>query len=191
MHRGFTLVELLITVSIIAVLASISIGVFANIQKSSRDSKRKSDLAIVQGVLEQYRADQGFYPRIINAVAGANPYWMDRDGLALTNSLGIGDPVPPSIVRTYLQKLPLDPINNSLIAHPYLYAYFPLPAKSIIPSDPYDCDNTSGKYCTSYCLFTNMEVTSNSLNTTPCLSISQNWSGVPWDSVFNYQVKGL
>lgn len=59
---GFTLVELLVAVSILVVLTVISLTTFSSVQKNGRDSKRKADLATIQGALEQYHADIGFYP---------------------------------------------------------------------------------------------------------------------------------
>lgn len=61
--RGFTLLELLIVVAIMAILGSIIIG--ANISSSyqkARDSKRKQDLNKMVRILEDYYNDHGHYP---------------------------------------------------------------------------------------------------------------------------------
>lgn len=84
--HGFTLVELLITISILVLLSTIGIVTYSQVFKSGRDAKRQSDLKTIQSALEQYRADQGFYPDTI-------PF-----GGALTNA-----------GKTYLKEIPQDP----------------------------------------------------------------------------------
>lgn len=64
--RGFTLVELLVTVSIISILAAIGMTIYSSVLKQGRDSKRQSDLRSIQSALEQYYADQFNYPVNIN-----------------------------------------------------------------------------------------------------------------------------
>jgi general secretion pathway protein G len=62
--RGFTLLELLVSMTIIAVLTAIGIVSYSSVNKRSRDVKRKSDLEQVRSALEMYRADNGAYPNI-------------------------------------------------------------------------------------------------------------------------------
>ncbi len=59
---GFTLVELLIVISIIGVLAAITTASFTQAQKKSRDGKRKADLKAVQQAVEQYYHANNKYP---------------------------------------------------------------------------------------------------------------------------------
>lgn len=49
---GFTLVELLVVVAIIAVLSIIGITIFGNVQKNARDSRRKADIDSIAQAME-------------------------------------------------------------------------------------------------------------------------------------------
>src|SRR3989338_10013359 len=51
---GFTLMELLVVISIIAILITVGLTSFSTAQKKARDTKRKSDIKEVQTSLEQY-----------------------------------------------------------------------------------------------------------------------------------------
>ncbi len=62
LRKGFTYLELMISISIIAILASAALYMYTNAQSDSRDSRRKSDLAQIQLALEAYKADYNTYP---------------------------------------------------------------------------------------------------------------------------------
>lgn len=62
MKKGFTLVELLVTITIIGILASIGLNTFTSAQKKSRDAKRKAYLRQITDALEAYNNDKGEYP---------------------------------------------------------------------------------------------------------------------------------
>ena len=61
-HRGFTIVELLIVIVVIAILAAISIVAYNGIQSRANDSAVKSDLASASKALELYYVDNSAYP---------------------------------------------------------------------------------------------------------------------------------
>ena len=62
MKRGFTLIEILIVVAIIAILASVVLVGLGPTQQAGRDARRLSDLRGVQNALELYFSACGFYP---------------------------------------------------------------------------------------------------------------------------------
>jgi prepilin-type N-terminal cleavage/methylation domain-containing protein len=55
MRRGFTIVELLVVITIIVILAAITLVVYNNLQNGSYDSAVKSDLDNTTGLLESFR----------------------------------------------------------------------------------------------------------------------------------------
>lgn len=61
-NRGFTLVELLIVIVVIAILAAISIVAFNGVQQRGRDSARQSDVSNIVKALTAYTADDYDWP---------------------------------------------------------------------------------------------------------------------------------
>ena len=62
MKKGFSLIELLVALSIMALIMGASLTAFEASKKSARDAKRKTDLESIRSALEIYRSDNGGYP---------------------------------------------------------------------------------------------------------------------------------
>ncbi len=62
--KGFTLIELMVVISILAILVTIGVTSYSTIRKNSRDSIRKSDLHTIQNALEQYYGKNEAYASI-------------------------------------------------------------------------------------------------------------------------------
>ena len=62
--HGFTLIEMLVVISIIGVLMAIALVAFQSSRASARDAKRQADLEQIRSALELFRADSsnGLYP---------------------------------------------------------------------------------------------------------------------------------
>lgn len=60
--NGFTLIEMIIVITIIAVLATGSLATFRTVALNSRDQQRIRDLQSIKQALELYRNDLHFYP---------------------------------------------------------------------------------------------------------------------------------
>jgi prepilin-type N-terminal cleavage/methylation domain-containing protein len=60
--RGFTIVELLIVIVVIAILAAITIVAYNGIQERATNSKNVSEAVQVAKLLESYKAVNGAYP---------------------------------------------------------------------------------------------------------------------------------
>lgn len=88
---GFTLVELLVTATIISLLAAVSIASYSAISKNSRDAKRKADLEQVRTALEIFRSQNNYYPSATGD---------------MSNLLGAG------LTTDYINPIPEDPLIN-------------------------------------------------------------------------------
>jgi len=73
-HRcqGFTLIELMVVMSLIVVLAGISVGVYANGQTRAREAVLKEDLFRMRDAINQYYADKQAYPPALADLVSAN-----------------------------------------------------------------------------------------------------------------------
>ena len=60
--KGFTLIEVLVAMTIVAVLMGLALVSYQGARKSARDGRRKADLEQVRSALEMCRADTGSYP---------------------------------------------------------------------------------------------------------------------------------
>ena len=60
--RGFTIVELVVSIVIIGILASIGIASYNRIQIESRDSQREAAVTTIMGALEKFYEKNGEYP---------------------------------------------------------------------------------------------------------------------------------
>lgn len=62
--KGFTIVELLIVIVVIAILATLVIVTFTGIQQKARDSQRQTDINALDSHLEAFYANNGYYPTL-------------------------------------------------------------------------------------------------------------------------------
>ena len=83
--KGFTLIELMIVVSIVGILATLAAPSYQSSLIKARETVLRHDLFTLRELLDQHRADQGKYPPSL-------------DGL---------------ITAGYLRALPKDPFTNS------------------------------------------------------------------------------
>ncbi|MGH9689176.1 MAG: type II secretion system protein [Candidatus Acidiferrales bacterium] len=64
--RGFTLLELMIVVSIIVILATLAAGRYQRSLELARQAAQKKDLAVMNNAIQQYTEDKGQSPNSLD-----------------------------------------------------------------------------------------------------------------------------
>ena len=104
--RGFTLMELMITIVILGILISLGLSSYTSVNRKNRDNRRKNNLRSIATSLEAYYNDKGKYPN--NGSNGEISGCSTNDnqvcvwGSAFTDSKG----------TVYMPKLPGDPSST-------------------------------------------------------------------------------
>lgn len=117
--KGFTLIEILVVMTIIGILAGLSLTASMGAKKSSRDGKRKADLEQIRSALEMYRVDRNTYVSTATAcdssIGACGTCPCSPAGSDWAGNLESVLEAPPG----YISDLPTDPLNNST----YYYYY--------------------------------------------------------------------
>jgi general secretion pathway protein G len=66
--RGFTLIELMVVISLIVILASMGLVQYRNSMIRAREATLNEDLFRMRGALDQYYADKNQYPPSLDAL---------------------------------------------------------------------------------------------------------------------------
>jgi prepilin-type N-terminal cleavage/methylation domain-containing protein len=101
--HGLSLVEMLIVIGVIALLATMVIGIAGRIDNQSKEKGLKSTFALLEGALEEYREYQGVFP--------AQPV-KDFTDVSAHSELLYGELYSIPSSRKILEK-----VNDSLIKH--------------------------------------------------------------------------
>ena len=106
---GFTLIELMVTLSVIVVIVSILTASFFDIRLQNRDAIRVSDISQLQMALRAYKRDLGVYPSVIT------------QGQALSTTSTV-----------YIAKVPTPPTPQDYICgdYPVYSSYYYVPTES-------------------------------------------------------------
>lgn len=104
LSRGFTLIEVMVVVVIMAILAAIIVPRIMSRPDQAKVVKVKQDIASISDALDLYRIDNGQYP-------------TQAQGLKALVTKPTTPPVPENYSPDgYLKEMPLDPWG-----HPYRY----------------------------------------------------------------------
>lgn len=101
-QRGFTIIELLIVIAIIAILAGLVLNNFQGAQAKARDTQRVTDTNNVHSKLEEYYNENGAYPgdldtNAVNSLTAADfpgidaESLSDPDGNAIVSNAAVAD----------------------------------------------------------------------------------------------------
>ncbi len=132
-NKGFTLLELLVVIGIIAILVAVGTASYSTVQKKARDAKRKTDLKELQSAYEQYYSICDFkYPL---------PPDLSSSGIECSAT------TPPT---TIMSPAPVDPLNTGI----YTYTVPVIQADAYTLCAYLETENgnqpsTPGKYCLS------------------------------------------
>lgn len=128
-QKGFTIVELLIVVVVIAILAAVTVVAFNGIQTRARDASRLSDIQTINRAILAYYAVNGTYPEeTASPGVGGFEASTDTAGTFLEHLKNAG----------FLAQVPLDPKNSGT----YYYGYYLYP----VGWGGNGCADARGKY---------------------------------------------
>src|SRR5258708_8364534 len=105
MGKGFSLLELLIAVSVVAIISAIGFASYSQAQLIARDARRKADLRALKTGLELYRQNSAskLYPASTATVGITRPFTTG----AFTSSGA--DPWITGLTTAYISGVPKDP----------------------------------------------------------------------------------
>lgn len=158
MKRGFTLIELMVVIVIIAVLATLGGANYVTSLKRGRNAARLEDLRAIADAQEMYFGEKGVYGDIGNATTCALP--GGSDFLSTTNALS---------------SIPTDPSGGAYTCH---LAQQTVGANTYnrgfciiaLLEDPLNGANCTACNCTSG---TNCTITTATTNTAYCVTNNQ------------------
>mgnify|MGYP001164765553 CR=1 FL=1 len=109
--RGFTLIELVVVISILAILSGVLVPRVTNHLEAARDARRLADIKAVRAAIEQFYMDKGAYPAAnANSSYGGWDVSSDGDFIRVLRDQG------------YLDEDASDPINDATFHYRY-YVY--------------------------------------------------------------------
>lgn len=117
--KGFTLIELMVAIAIIAILAAVGMVVYSSAQQTARVSKRIQDIKAIQLAIEAYKSTNIQYPKTFEP--GAAVQWRSECA-GFNDGNKARDQVIPGFIPAYMGIFPQDPLHDTSDGHP-CYAY--------------------------------------------------------------------
>ncbi|MDP2090848.1 MAG: SBBP repeat-containing protein [Candidatus Gracilibacteria bacterium] len=135
-NKGFTLVELIVVITILAILGTIAFISLQGYSSDARDSTRISDISSIKTSLELFNLEAGKYP---NPTAGVN---ITYSGAIVWNQGTIGETVHANLSK--LNKIPLDPSTNKEYTYSVINNKNEYEIGGIIEGDTISMNNEKG-----------------------------------------------
>lgn len=135
-NQGFTLVEMIIVIAIIAVLSAIVIAKVSGSRKNTNYLKRLSDLNQINLSLQRYNAQNyGKWP-------STSGVWYSTHTCAAVSATATTTGYVPALIPTFIAQLPLDPdkATNCTSGPVYMYKSDGRNYKLIVYNDSKDTD---------------------------------------------------
>lgn len=111
-RRGFTLMELLIVIIVIAVLAAIALPKFINSGTRSKEASLKSDLKIYRNAVGLFLNDTGAYPANLAALAATSAPASGLDAAGAAKTIVATDWKGP-----YIDAIMTDPVSGNAFTY--------------------------------------------------------------------------
>ncbi len=111
-RKGFTLVELLIVIIIIAVLAAIAIPKFANSSTRGKESSLKANLKLYRNAVELFKNDTGSYPATLTDLTATSAPANGKDSAGSSKAITPADWKGP-----YLNMQELDSVSGAAFTY--------------------------------------------------------------------------
>lgn len=91
-QQGFTIIELLIVIAIIAILAGLVLNNFQGAQAKARDQKRTNNINILHTKLEEFYNENNNYPASFTGFPGMDEQAIkDADGTSVVINAAVAD----------------------------------------------------------------------------------------------------
>lgn len=115
--KGFTLIEVLLVVTILGILAAIVLPTFSDQTIVAKESAAKSNLMAMRTQIELYKLQHnGYTPGYVSKTLGTDPVVIDRQLVGTSSADGLSSTatVPTTALPygPYLRKIPKNPFNN-------------------------------------------------------------------------------
>lgn len=115
-QNGFTLIELMVVVAIIALLATIAIPNLMKARMQANEASAQSTLKAIASSLENYYALNNQYPDDTTSLVGATPPYLNVDYFVPTGRNGYSYIAG---LGSFSYEITAVPINSSLGTHSY------------------------------------------------------------------------
>jgi len=109
---GFSLVEMMVVVSIIGILTAIAVPKFTEVQRKSKESALRTNLQVYRSAIYVFFSDTGLYPQSLNDLAATTP-----PSTGLTPTGASRDVTAGTWRGPYVQQIQFDPVSNKPLSY--------------------------------------------------------------------------